>query len=186
MTHTQDLMDRAPFYVLGQLNKTEHAEFEAHMRACPLCDFQVQALTEAASMLAFEAPPSVPPTQLRERVLAATTVPALPPASHIVRAGHGEWQDVGSGVHVKQLFFDPVQNMATTLVRMEPGASYAAHRHAAHEQCFVLEGGIRFGELEVGVGDYLCAFEGSSHEAALSPQGCLLLIVASCYDEVIS
>ncbi len=182
MTHTQDLMDRAPFYVLGQLNKTENAEFEAHMRECPLCDFQVQALTEAASMLAFEIPLSAPPSHVRERVLAAATVPAL----HIVRAGHGEWQDVGNRVHAKQLFFDPVQHMETKLVRMEPGASYAAHRHAAHEQCLVLEGGIQFGELEFGAGDYLCAFEGSSHEAALSPQGCLLLIVASCYDEVIS
>jgi anti-sigma factor ChrR (cupin superfamily) len=177
-------MDRAPLYVLGQLNKTEHAEFEAHMRECPLCDFEVQALTEAASMLALEAPPSAPPSPLRERVLAAAT--ALPPAVHIVRAGHGEWQDVGNGVHVKRLFFDPVQNMATMLVRMEPGASYAAHRHAAHEQCLVLEGGIRFGELEFGVGDYQCAFEGSSHEAALSPQGCLLLIVASRHDEIVS
>jgi len=68
-----------------------------------------------------------------------------------------------NGVRFKLLDEDPVQERRTLLVRIEPAAIYPAHRHAGPEQCLVLEGDLRFGEVVFRGGDYIRAPEGSVH-----------------------
>jgi anti-sigma factor ChrR (cupin superfamily) len=71
------------------------------------------------------------------------------------------------------------------LVRMPAGASYPRHRHAGAEQCYVLEGDLRFGGRVFRAGDYQCADADSIHDVQYTEAGCLLLIVSSLHDEIV-
>jgi len=68
---------------------------------------------------------------------------------------------------------------------MEPGSHYPPHHHAGPEQCYVLEGELRIGDLVLRAGDYSCAAADTLHAAPASPAGCLLLIIASQHDAVV-
>jgi quercetin dioxygenase-like cupin family protein len=104
----------------------------------------------------------------------------------MVRANEGDWQDIGiNGILAKQLFVDPARDAVTMLVRMPAGASYPRHRHAAAEQCYVLEGDLHVGDIILRPGDYQCATAESIHEVQYTEGGCLLLIVSSQHDEII-
>jgi anti-sigma factor ChrR (cupin superfamily) len=95
------------------------------------------------------------------------------------------WEQVIPGVRAKRLYVDPQHDTVTMLIRMDPGASYLPHRHAGPEQCFVLEGDLRDGELVVRAGDFQCAAEGTVHGSQQTESGCLLLIVSSLRDELL-
>ena len=89
------------------------------------------------------------------------------------------------GVRVKSLFYDPVRKVRTMLMRMESGASYPPHSHGADEQCMVLEGDVRCGDLVLHAGDFQCLPANSRHEETNSVNGCLLLITASDHNAVL-
>jgi anti-sigma factor ChrR (cupin superfamily) len=72
------------------------------------------------------------------------------------------------------------------LIRMEPGASYVPHRHGGPEQCYVVEGDLRDGDVVVRAGDFQCAPESTMHGAQTTEKGCLLLIVSSLRDELLT
>jgi anti-sigma factor ChrR (cupin superfamily) len=61
---------------------------------------------------------------------------------------------------------------------MEPGARIPAHRHLGVEQCLLLEGDLRAGQLEMSAGDFNCSLPGSVHEDLTTEGGALFLIVA--------
>jgi anti-sigma factor ChrR (cupin superfamily) len=103
-----------------------------------------------------------------------------------VAAHEGVWEDIGvNGILVKRLFVDRANDRATMLVRMPPGASYPRHRHAGAEQCYVLEGDLRFGGRVFRTGDYQCADADSIHDVQYTEAGCLLLIISSLHDEIV-
>ena len=58
-------------YALHALTPDEEREFEAHLAGCRRCQKELAALTEAASALAFAAPPEQPSAALRGRILDA-------------------------------------------------------------------------------------------------------------------
>ncbi|MBI3681513.1 MAG: cupin domain-containing protein [Acidobacteria bacterium] len=183
----EELTERAALYAIGQIDEPGAAAFEEHLReGCEQCEADLRSLRETAARLAFDAPPTAPAAALRERVLAITRPPA-PPGLHVVRSSEGEWEPGGQeGMSVKRLFVDQEHGMVTMLVRMGPGGVYPPHRHAAHEQCLVLEGDLRFGDLVLKAGDYQCALHGSTHSMASTVKGCLLLLVASLHDQVVA
>ena len=78
----------------------------------------------------------------------------------------------------KLLYADRERATVTTLVRMEPGARIRAHRHLGVEQCLLLEGDLRSGQLEMAAGDFNCSLPGSVHEDLTTEGGALFLIVA--------
>lgn len=97
----------------------------------------------------------------------------------VVRAGEGEWRETEDpGVTFKLLFADRERATVTTLVRMEPGARIRAHRHLGVEQCLLLEGDLRSGQLEMAAGDFNCSLPGSVHDDLTTEGGALFLIVA--------
>lgn len=56
-------------YALGSLDELDRRALEAHLaEGCAICDQELAALTEAASMLAAAAPPQKAPKRLRRRV----------------------------------------------------------------------------------------------------------------------
>lgn len=177
-----ELGEQAALYSLGLLEPELSAVFEEHVTACAVCRDEVRACDEAASQLAFAAERE-PPAYLRERVLASIQDP--PDAISIVRKDQGDWMRTPfPGVSVKPLYVDPRSQLVTQLVRLAPGARYPSHRHAAPEQCYVVEGDVRIGEDVFGAGDFSLAATKSTHGVVSSVNGCLLVIIASPANEI--
>jgi len=96
------------------------------------------------------------------------------------------WRDSPSpGVAWKKLEYDQASGRSTVLLRFEPGASYAAHRHPAGEQYLILEGSLQDGAHTWGPGTYVHHPPGSSH-APRSPDGCLVFVTLPAPIEVIT
>jgi quercetin dioxygenase-like cupin family protein len=77
-------------------------------------------------------------------------------------------------VQVKVLHSDGRYN--SILLRMEPGSSVPAHFHDDDEECVVLEGRVRIGDVGVSAGDYHLALSGSRHGELRSDTGALLFL----------
>ena len=144
-----------------------------------------------ADVLALTAASVTPRASLRERLMARVEghsdvrFDSLKGLTFI-KASEGTWQEMAPGVSAKVLFFDPVSRRATALVRMAPGSSYAAHRHAEAEEFYVLEGGCFCGGLELKAGDHHHAEANTEHHDTSSDEGCLLLILSSPHNEMLS
>lgn len=110
----------------------------------------------------------------------------LAPGILTVRADRDDlWERTDCpGVLVKRLHVDPAARRVTMLVRMAAGSSYPGHRHAAREECLVLEGSLRVGTCRLERGDYQVATRGSAHLEQATDEGCLLLISSSMDDEL--
>ncbi|MCA8960069.1 MAG: cupin domain-containing protein [Planctomycetes bacterium] len=86
------------------------------------------------------------------------------------------WRESPSpGVAWKKLFFDRESGESAVLLRFEPGASYAAHRHPGGEEYLVLEGALEDGGQSYGPGTYVRHPEGSAHRPR-SSTGCLVFV----------
>jgi anti-sigma factor ChrR (cupin superfamily) len=93
-----------------------------------------------------------------------------------IRAEAGEWQPLAEGVQIKVLSIDRAAGQRSCLVRMAPGSRFDPHNHARNEECLILEGDLRFGDLWLRAGDYHVARAGVPHPVAVSRGGCLLFI----------
>jgi quercetin dioxygenase-like cupin family protein len=93
-----------------------------------------------------------------------------------IRGGDAGWEPFGPKLHIKMLHRDGAHR--SFLLRLEPGAVIDAHDHEEDEECLVLEGEIRSGDLVVRAGDYHLAPRGVRHEPIHSPAGALLFIRA--------
>lgn len=94
---------------------------------------------------------------------------------HTVAAGAGHWQPLGPGVAIKVLAGHGA--VASYLLRLAPGATLPPHRHAADEECVVLEGRVSVGRrLEIGPGGYHLAHRGALHATLSSHTGALLFL----------
>jgi len=102
-----------------------------------------------------------------------------------IRAAEGTWREIAPGVVAKLLSFDPVSRRTTTLLRFDPGTSYAPHRHTAVEELLVLEGGCSIAGHEMTVGDYHRAEAGTVHHDTSTDDGCLLLVISSPQNEML-
>ena len=91
-----------------------------------------------------------------------------------VRSADGSWEPLAPKVAVKMLDDDGA--MQSFLLRLDPDARLPAHDHPDDESCLVLEGSVRFGEVEVSAGDYHVAPAGSTHGDVVSATGALLFI----------
>ena len=197
---TDELRERLTLYSLDLLDPEDASEVDRHLeQGCAVCRDEVSELRETfAACLSAGLKMRQPPARLRERVLAAAsanprispvwkqrdrdTVPEL----HVVRRGEGAWEMVAPGVSARRLYLDPERESVTMLVRMAPGATYSAHRHALPEQCYVLEGDLSDGTNTFRAGDFQCAAKGSIHGVQSTREGCLLLIVSSPNDQLLA
>ena len=103
-----------------------------------------------------------------------------------VASSDAGWEAIGiPGIAVKQLAVDAEARKATMLIRMGPGTSYPRHRHAAREECFVLEGELFVGNARLRAGDFQVAERDSIHDVQSTDTGCVLLIVSSQDDELV-
>jgi anti-sigma factor RsiW len=110
-----NLHDLTPAYALRALDEHERAAYEEHLRGCERCREELAQLGETAALLAYGASPAAPPSELRERIVAAARadggrviplprsrrlVPALAAAAAVAAAvaiGVGLWAASLSG-----------------------------------------------------------------------------------------
>lgn len=171
---SEDALDvLAGEYVLGTLDGAARAAFETRLRDEPAAAAAVAAWQTRLAPLA-EGPPDSPPARVWEG-LAQTIAPA---DLITVRADQGAWHELAPGVHRKDLHEDPVGGTRSFLLRFAAGARLDAHDHAGDEYCMMLEGDVRFDDLELRAGDFHLAPRGTPHGPAISRAGALLYIQA--------
>ena len=203
---TESIHTLAPLYALGTLDPDEMLRFEGHLRAgCPACEEEIDAHERVTAEMALLVPAVEPPAGLRSRILDAVGTPTRDDSSNstqvwkqwtapesssewfLLRGRDGDWEGTDiEGVSVRRLFADPVRDKVTMLVRMSPGSSYPSHRHGGPEECYVLEGDLRIGDLIMQKGDYQRVERQSVHPVQSTDGGCLLLIVSSFHDEILT
>lgn len=91
-----------------------------------------------------------------------------------VRRDEGTWRPLAPGARVKLLHDGAAGRSA--LIDLAPGGSLPSHRHHEHEECIVLRGEARLGDLVVREGDYHVAPAGSRHGRVVSREGALLYL----------
>lgn len=168
----EEARDRIALFVLDGMRAEERTRFEEHLTHCPVCREDVERLASFVTDLVLAGPESDPPPGLKERVLerARQCGFALRPL------GRRSWHPTDvAGVVVSQLWSDTASGRQTILIRMEAGASIPTHRHPGPEECFVIEGDLSDGALELGAGDYVRYRAGTQHSIA-TRGGCLLFV----------
>lgn len=208
-----EICGSAALYALGALEGEEARAFEAHLEeGCDACQSELREFDSVVGSLGLAAPEAEPPPAARERLLerlaardasesnvenaseSKASARAETDSSRslcdegflVVRAGEGQWLPTGdAGVSFKLLYTDRERGTFTTLVRMEAGASIRAHRHLGVEQCLVIEGDLRAGDVQMGAGDFNCSLPGSVHEEISTTGGALFLIVGPERYEVV-
>jgi len=137
----------------------------------PALDADITAWLDAA----IEPQPLAPQAHARikqrllRRVAAAST-----PQHFTLKADQGRWQPFGSGLQIKVL--NDAGGVMSYLVRLQPGASLPAHRHPIDEECVVLEGEVRIGELRLGAGGFHLGRKHVLHDRLVSDTGALIFL----------
>ena len=197
--------EQAALAALGTLPPPERAAYDSHLAECELCRQEVSALRAVVGDMAELAPQADPPERLWQRI--AQRVAAERPArAEQATQSWKHWHDDAAaasplafvaaegpwvatavpGIEARKLFVDEKNDRVTMLVRMAPGSAYPSHRHAGPEECFVLQGDLRTGEVVQHGGEYQRAERGSVHPSQSTEGGCVLLIVSSLRDTLIA
>jgi ChrR Cupin-like domain len=107
-----------------------------------------RSFTEIADLIG-ESVPAIPSPRLRESLLRRiSNSPQIPGILYsqsgllLARSGEFAWQDLAPGIFLKTLYQDDTRKHHTSLVRMEAGARYPSHSHAAIEELFMLSGDL--------------------------------------------
>ena len=187
---THEMTDVAALYALGALSQHEARSFEQHLdEGCAECSAELESFAKTVRALAFSAPDEQPPARVRAELLArlGRSDTGQPEAAIknqrckqfvSVLASEGEWQELQNGVLLKRLYFDKTTGIATSLVRMPPGAALPIHQHLGVEQFYVIEGDCTVAGQNLGAGDYHRAEAGTIHETTYTVGGTLLLLIA--------
>ena len=195
---SSEMVELAASYVLGCLSEKEGAEFESHLReGCEICNAEISRVSVDVETLAQSSAPDVP-VGMRERFLirmqkepdtSSLASEGLLNSSgmFIARTEAMNWQaGAAPGVWAKLLFADQQRQSITSLIRMEPGAHYAPHRHHGPEEVFLLSGDLMLEGQQMKSGDYCRAETGTIHGESYTESGCLFVLIASQLDEVLS
>jgi anti-sigma factor ChrR (cupin superfamily) len=185
-----DLHELAAMYALGSLDARERELFEQHLYECDDCAGDVLSLSQVADLIG-ESVSAVPPEQLRKRLLSriggSPRVPGIVMEQGgllIARSAELAWQPLATGIYLKPLFEDRDRNYNTSLVRMDAGAHYPSHHHAAIEEMFLLSGDLHLEGQVMRAGDYCRADRGSIHGETFTDDGCLFLLMASPENQI--
>lgn len=118
--------------------------------------------------------PLVPPSSLRERVLAGVLVNRETLVT--VHSEEAPWQTLSHGVEFKLLRFDSQVRIKSFLLRAAAGTRFPSHGHQGPEECLVLEGECVIGATRLRVGDFHSASMQAMHEEAYTEHGFLMYL----------
>lgn len=173
-----DVSGDVALFVSGLLEGEEKRKVEARMQSgCSFCSSEAAAFDRAAgeALVAMTAPVPPPPS-LKSRLMDALPAVAEVSPAQVVRGGDEGWRKGPvAGTRVK-----PLLGRSTFLLELAPGAVFPPHHHDhGAEQCLVISGSVRSGDLQVQAGDYVFMPQGSHHDALATDEGCVLLIAYS-------
>jgi anti-sigma factor ChrR (cupin superfamily) len=178
-------------YAFDLLDAGESQPITEHLRECNACAEEVDSLRKTAADLPYALPDVNPHSRVRERVLSSLNGHRRAPLEQplpgvfVMRHSQQKWRKTRyDGVEYKILYVDTETKSVTSLLKLEPGAAYPAHRHAAVEQCLVLEGSVRIGQIMLESGDFEYANAGTDHAVVQSDTGCVLMLISNQDDEV--
>lgn len=137
-----------------------------------------EMLAPEAEQALFDALKPVPmpaerAARLRSRLLSRAKAGRTSQLDTIHAAG-GDWKPFLPRVAIKVLRREA--GVQTYLLRLDPGAVLLPHEHPQDEECIVLEGEVRIGDIVASQGDYHLAPKGVDHGAIVSDQGALLFL----------
>ncbi|MBI4755989.1 MAG: cupin domain-containing protein [Betaproteobacteria bacterium] len=117
---------------------------------------------------------AAPPGGLLGRILQRART-QISGGTHTVYADSGQWQSLLPKVGIKVLR-EHEAGVLSYLLRLEPGAELPPHEHPQDEECMVLEGEVRIGDLVVSAGAYHVAPRGVPHGRLTTATGALLFL----------
>lgn len=162
-------------YVLGTMEPERRRAFVERLRREPELRSRVAAWEIALTRLEDSAE-MLPPAALWSRLSEAVERERAASLLTTVRQGEGAWIAIGPGLEKKHLYQDPQTGLESCLIRMQPGATFEAHYHANAEECLVLEGDLRIGDVQLKAGDYQVAAPGTHHPVLSSRNGAVLYV----------
>jgi anti-sigma factor ChrR (cupin superfamily) len=165
---------------IGALDAAEQRELQARVAALPPeVREQVGHLYDVALTVVASVDDIRPSAHVRDALMKSIERPS----SYTLTAREGEWFDPGiPGLRVKILALDRERDLATLLIRAEPGARYPSHRHSAGEECYVLRGSIHVEGRILHAGDFHHADALSDHGELWTEEGAEVLLIASATD----
>lgn len=120
--------------------------------------------------------PQAAPAGLRASLMQRVhTAETAHPGPATVRA-NGGWKRLSPEIEVKLLCVDVQARTKSFLLRARAGTRMPAHGHRCFEECLVLEGDFRFGDLTLRTGDFHCVPAGALHPEAYTRDGVLVYI----------
>lgn len=99
-----------------------------------------------------------------------------------VRSGKAAWMPMESGTLALPLAGSAEEGVEISLVRIEPGAAVARHKHDGVEELCVISGDCRCEEVELGPEDYHRASPGTTHDVTTSVAGCTMVSITRKVD----
>jgi anti-sigma factor ChrR (cupin superfamily) len=94
-----------------------------------------------------------------------------------VRSGKAAWNPMEPGALALPLAGSAAEGIEISLLRLEPGAAVARHRHEWVEELCVISGDCRCQGVELGPGDYHRASPGTRHDVMTSVGGCTMVYI---------
>lgn len=193
------MKEKAALLALGALDSAEAAEFAALLQRDAKAREELSGFAAVTEFLARSLPQQAPSPSLKSAILeqavrrrAAAQAEAqlkrlVPPTDHglgfLRDAAQSGWVPLRvQGAFVKLLSFDPSNEYAIVLGKLEAGSRYPAHQHERAEDVYMLSGDLHIGEKVLHAGDFHHADAGSRHEVNWSENGCVLLAVLSKED----
>lgn len=164
---------------VGALDEREQHDLHARIAGLS-ADEQaaVARLYDSALLVAASAESFEPPPHMRDRVLGAVRESV----QYTLRAMDA-WSPSGlPGITAKVLAVDSSRGLVTMLLRGEAGARYPSHRHTTPEECYVVRGRIRIGDLTLHAGDFHHAESDSEHDEILVIEAAEVLLVGAIAD----
>jgi quercetin dioxygenase-like cupin family protein len=120
-------------------------------------------------------------------LLAVAGSPAAAPleSPRAVRSGKAAWSPMEPGILALPLAGSAEEGIEISLLRLEPGASVARHRHDWVEELCVISGDCRYQGVELGAEDYHRASPTTTHDAATSVAGCTMVYITRRRDSAL-
>lgn len=91
-----------------------------------------------------------------------------------IAADAGSWQPFLPGIARKVLHEEG--GVMSYLLKFAPGGVLPAHRHPMDEECVVLQGRLRIGDLVLGPGGFHRARSDVPHSDIVSDEGCVIYL----------
>jgi anti-sigma factor ChrR (cupin superfamily) len=168
---------KAAEYALGTLSKADREAFEHEMRHNPGALAAAEAWEDRLGGLADTGESVPPPDHIFAAIEAELDTPIpLADASVTIRADDDVWVPVREGLEKKLLFRDEAKGVESFILRYAPGTQVSAHVHTSVEECFLLEGDLKLGDVELSPGDFHVALPGTEHASGETVGGALLLV----------